>query len=51
MVDPSVNQCLPLNSKGSDQKGETNTAETVPLQKRHQETESDENDNVYILKF
>lgn len=40
----------PLQTKGGQQQVDAHTAETISLQKGHQETKANEDHHVYILK-
>ena len=47
----TIYKCRPLYHKRPDEKVIANTAETVPFQKRHEKTESDEHHDVDVLKI
>ena len=50
MQNPAAGERGPLQNEGSDQHVETDAAETVPLEKRHQKTKADEHHHVNVLK-
>ena len=49
-VPKSLHQCSPLETEGSNEHVDTNTAESIFLQKGHQETKSNKYHHMDILK-
>ena len=50
VVDEAIDECLPLDGKGANEKVEAHTAETIPLEEGHKEAEADEHHDVNILE-
>lgn len=49
-VKPALHQQRPLEAKGCNKEVEAHSSEAVPLKKRHQETEADEDHDVDVLE-